>query len=108
MDIPGFELSAHVLATSRGVVLRARRRSDGRSVLLKGRDADRGQRADADREHEIFRRLNVSFAPALLDTVHAQTGVWLVLEDRGLSVLPARPSLRVVLRCAIGLAEALQ
>lgn len=95
LDLPGYELSpeAPLHRSVRSVVLRARRVSDGRAVVIKTSPEEvptRQRLAQLRREYEITRRITGPGVIEALDLVRVGSRLALVIEDFGAVSLASR------------------
>jgi predicted ATPase/transcriptional regulator with GAF, ATPase, and Fis domain len=92
IDIPGYDVSGALTTSGPYTYFRARRTVDAAPVLIKA--AQGGPRAAAEgleREFVLLRPIGIPGAPRPLQLIEAGGAPCLVLEDRGLAPLAARP-----------------
>jgi serine/threonine protein kinase len=112
MDLPGYEITARLLTLPAWALVRGRRRSDDRRVLLRGSvDPEVASSLPLERELDLMRSLPTAPVPRPLEVVRGAFGAWLVLEDEGLEplveVARARPRLPLLFACGRAIAQVL-
>ena len=85
-EISGYSLEEVILESSRSLLWRGRRQSDGLSVLIKGAVSPQQsaqEQAEMRHEHEITRALEIDGVLRSEELVHCENGWALILENTG-------------------------
>ncbi len=101
-EIPGYSLEEVILESSRSLLWRGRRQSDGLLVLIKGAASPQQsaqELAEIRHEHEITQALEIDGVLRAEELVHCENGWALILENTGRASFkkadgrsPARPA----------------
>ncbi|MEO8184241.1 MAG: sigma 54-interacting transcriptional regulator, partial [Deltaproteobacteria bacterium] len=113
--IPGYEVSETLRRSEGQILMRAQRRADGQSVLIKVSSREPASSADLDdftREASLLEGLDVRGVPRFLDLLQQPTRAALVLTDSGGLPLSrwlesGSPGIEASLRIALGLSTIL-